>query len=436
MASSSKYKRKITIIYIYFLMFFPFVFDFRSEGAGAAAIIQGTILLFYCIFLVIIFYLYSSIFSVLPSARVLIFVSTFFLIESAFVGLFRGQTPYPIFVNIIPIFLYASSAYVTAQVFILKAGDPAFTSALKWLCLLFVVSRVLIVLSTSGVDLTSIRYQILGSSTIAALGLIFVALFSRITKLDIVIILANLSLVLLSVTRTLIVVGAAQSLILAPTLIAHIRSKGFLRRIFAACLMLGAVIGTDFLLGTGQSQRWIERLFVASDVEMDPTRLTRVAEVDFMRQEFTNSFSQTIFGNGLAAETSLIGPSAVLAAMLVGSQNIEGHGFGFGHHNHWSLLFIGGLLAGAPLLILQFFHAFKSITFQWETRFNNDQFRKIKELGTWGGTIVVGTVAYGFYAGSFGDRGTSLWYGIGSGLLIGGHTLHSRHILKVRQYID
>lgn len=417
-------------------MLTPFVFDFRSEGAGAAAAIQGTILSFYCFFIATIFYLYRSRFSVLPSARMLIFVSAGFLIESAFVGFFRGQALYPIFVNVIPIFLYASSAYVTAQVFILKAGEPAFTSALKWLCLLFVVSRVLIVLSTSGVDLTSIRYQILGSSTIAALGLIFVALVSRITKLDIAIILANLSLVLLSVTRTLIVVGAAQSLILAPTLIAHIRSKGFLRRIFAACLMLVAVIGTDFLLGTGQSQRWLERLFVASDVGMDPTRLTRVAEVDFMRQEFGSSFSQTVFGNGLAAETSLIGPSAVLAAMIVGSENIQGHGFGFGHHNHWSLLFIGGLLAGGPLLILQFFHAFKALTFQWDTRTNKVQFRKIKELGTWGGTIVIGTVAYGFYAGSFGDRGTSLWYGIGSGLLIGAQTLHSRHKLKARQYID
>lgn len=427
MASSSKYKRKITIIYIYFLIFFPFVFDFRSESAGAAAIIQGTILLFYCIFLVTIFYLYSSRFSVLPSARALIFVSTFFLIESAFVGLFRGQALYPIFVNVIPIFLYASSAYVTAQVFILKAGDPAFTSALKWLCMLFVISRVLIVLGTSGVDLSSIRYEILGSSTIAALGLIFVALVSRITKLDIAIILANLSLVLLSVTRTLVVVGAAQSLILVPTLIAHIRSKGFLKRIFAAFIMLAAVIGTDLLLGTGQSQRWLERLFVASDVGMDPTRLTRVAEVDFMRQEFSDSFSQTVFGNGLAAETSLVGPSAALAAMLVGSGSVQFHSVGFGHHNHWSLLFIGGLLAGGPLLFVQFSHVFNSITFLWKTRSTNLHFRTTRELGIWGSTVVVGTVAYGFYAGSFGDRGTSLWYGIGSGLLIGAQNLHSRY---------
>ena len=43
-------------------------------------------------------------------------------------------------------------------------------------------------------------------------------------------------------------------------------------------------------------------------------------------------------------------------------------------------------------------------------------------LGMWGAVIILGMLAFNFFASSFGLRGFALWYGIGTGLLIGART--------------
>ena len=136
-----------------------------------------------------------------------------------------------------------------------------------------------------------------------------------------------------------------------------------------------------------------------------------------MWQQFVTAWDTLAFGNGLAAETSLIGPEAFLAGQLVGRISVISiHSNGFGHNNHLSLLFIGGLLAGLPFLLLLFLNAISALRLTWILLRTGTLADTVVYTGVWGSLIIIGLVTIGFVSGIFGDRATSLWYGIGTGM--------------------
>ena len=115
----------------------------------------------------------------------------------------------------------------------------------------------------------------------------------------------------------------------------------------------------------------------------------------------------------------------MVSGQVVGRRRESGS-VGFGHNQHLSLLFVGGLMGGAPLLVLQFVQGW------WALRLIRPLLRigraqpDLAFLGSWGALVVIGTLASNFFSSSFGSRGFSLWYGIGTGLLLGARTLLRR----------
>jgi len=396
----------------------PLAFDFRSEGgAGSAAALQGSVLLLYLIFSVLFLFQAKKRVRDQGSRISAGIVAWFCLI--GFIGAYvRGQPLYTILTNNIPVLLFAFSSYFSFRAVNEAQDIRLLFTRLKWLCGFFLAGRVLVIAVTTGIDLSTIRYEILGASINAGLGLIALQLLFRATILDLVLIAMSLGLVLLSVTRTQLLVTAAQFLIYVRTPAVFFTKKLFIRTALIVSLLV-MTVGADQLLGTGLSDRWLERLFVANEQGVDPTVLTREAEVDFMRQAFLNGPSEILFGNGIAAETSLIGAAADEAAHIVGEGSVDFHMSGFGHQFYWSLLFIAGLIGGGPMLALLFWQAFEAISFFSICRRVKNFDKDVVQLGAWGATIVIGMMTTGFLSSPMTDRPTSLWYGVGVGLLAG-----------------
>jgi hypothetical protein len=413
---SRKFLFSSQTVRLFFLANFGWALDFRSEEAGAAALIQGSLLFSYCFFGVLCISTLRKRIRRVSLAPTLI--SLWFLGEALMVDIFYQHAVYPVFTSIIPVLLYVVSTYLTLHVVMSEKDLRALEISIKVFCLLCVISRVVRIAATVGLDPNIVRYSILSSAVTPALGLVVTGSIFKVSKLDITIVLANVGALILSLTRTLFLVLASQFTIYLSAI-----SFGFVPlrrayRVIAVGLLFVLFLGGDWMLGTGLTDLWTSRLF-SSDTGIDPTLLTRQSEVEFMSNAFTESVGSALFGHGVAAETSLVGEKAAIVAEVVGEESILFHSTGFGHHNHWSLLFVGGLVAGLPLLGLQFLQGFWALTFFALLRRRSDYDPVIARLGVWGGTIVVGMLVAGFLSGTFGDRGFCIWYGIGTGLLLG-----------------
>jgi hypothetical protein len=400
----------------------PLAFDFRSQdGAGAAAAFQGTLLALYLICSAMFIYLSRKRVRT-QGSLISIFIVGWFCFTGVLVGCIRGQPFYTVFTNSIPVLLFAFSSYFTYRA-VNEARNIGFLlKLLKWLCGFFLIARVFTIAVTSGIDVSTIRYEILGASINAGLGLIALRLLFRATLIDFLLILLSLGLVLLSVTRTQLVVMVTQFLVYL-RVASIVFTKKFVLRVALISSFLLITVVADQLLQTGLADRWMDRLFVTSAQGEDPTLLTREAESAFMQGAILNGPSEFLFGNGIAAETSLIGAAAEAAASIVGEGSVDFHMSGFGHEFYLSVLFVAGVLGGIPMLGLLFWQAIQAVSFLPLCRRAPNVQKDIVQLGTWGATIVIGMVTYGFLASPMTDRPTSLWYGVGVGLLAGCRSL-------------
>jgi len=297
--------------------------------------------------------------------------------------------------------------------------EGAFLDLLRRACVLFGAAHILIAFLTRGAIHTSeSRFEVLSAATIPSFAIIGVGVIKRLSKLDMFIIILNLSISLLSVTRTLLAVLAIQlaSMFIARPSLAFKRSTLRGLSLFAFALLL--VLALDYGSGTGLALRWIQRITVAQKFGADPTALTRTAEAHYMLQSLQSSPENFLFGSGLAAVTSLTGPDAQLAAKLVGRQSISLHSIGFGHENYISILFVAGIFGGGGLILLQIFNAFQSMAVIRKIAIGKFLDTEAADrVGLWGALIVIGELSLGLFSGTMGDRDTCLWMGIGTGML-------------------
>lgn len=395
-------------------------FDFRAQRGHSAVAFQAVLLLIYVgCFLKIAFAAGKRGAGVGP-LWVLILVTALFMIESSTVGLIEGQRGYAIFTNLIPLFLYLSVGSTTYLVLsICKDDTEPFLGILRLACLVSGVAHLLVIfLSRGRIDVASSRYEVLSGAVVPSLGIIAVGITQKLSRLDISVVLLSLSIALLSVTRTLVVVLAVQvALVMVARPSALFRPAT--RKRIALIFLLGlSVIALDLAAGTGLTARWTDRLTVSDKLGTDPSALLRVAETRFMWNRFTSSLDRTLFGNGLAAVTSAIGREDVRVAGLVGRESAEIHSIGIGHENYASILYVAGLLGGGGLLILQFLNGIQSFALVRHLQVGHSPYRQSDaHVGIWGGVIVIGMLTVGFGSGTFGDRDTTLWFGVGTGML-------------------
>jgi hypothetical protein len=118
-----------------------------------------------------------------------------------------------------------------------------------------------------------------------------------------------------------------------------------------------------------------------------------------------------LLGNGLAAETEYWNPKSV-----GGGREYD---IGFGHNQHLSMLFVAGFMGGGPILLIQFIQFFAAIQMLYRMAGRNQPWSDSMLLGAWGAASVIGYVVGGFLAPTFAGRGAAVWYGVGTGLMLG-----------------
>jgi hypothetical protein len=395
-------------------------FDFKAESSGAAALFQGSVYAVYLILLVRI--LVAAIRHEISVRSLLVLLTSIFLFmaESSLVGLYDDQVPYFILTNCVAPFIYATAALATFIV-LQAARDhlSAFLSIVRVACLVFGLLHFFVVLWVlGGIDLSVSRYEWLNAAVIPSLGLAGVAVVCRLRKSDILVLLVQLTIAVISVTRTLLVVMVVQIAVVFAARPSLIVRRAPLRAIAILCLCAATLWGIDQLSGAGLSARWVDRMTVSKKFDYDPTALTRNSETEYMLQAFTASPTTVLFGNGLAAYTWSIGRDAIIIGEVMGWANINGAEIGIGHENHVSILFVAGILGGGALLFVQILNVFQSIGLirrltDGETAYDDDLVR----IGVWGALTVIGVFAVGFLSGTINDRPMCLWYGIGTGML-------------------
>jgi hypothetical protein len=394
--------------------------DFKAESSGTAALFQGSVYVVYIISLASILVAAVRHQIGVGSLIALVIALLVFVTDSSLVGLYNDQAPYLVFTNWIGPFIYATAAIATFIVLqAARENLSLFLSIIRLGCLVFGLVHFVVVLEIrGGIDFSSSRYEWLNAAVIPSLGLAAVAVVCRLRKSDILVLLLQLTLAMISVTRTLLVVMAAQIAIVfvaRPSLLAR---RAPLRAITILCLGAITLWGIDTLSGTGLSDRWIERMTVSEKFGYDPTALTRIAETDYMIQAFSASVSSVLFGNGLAAYAWTTGRDAIIIGEVMGFWNVNFADIGIGHENHVSILFVAGVLGGGGLLLVQLLNVAQAIALIRKltdrTITYSDDFVRI---GAWGAVMVIGVFAVGFLSGTINDRPMCLWYGIGTGML-------------------
>jgi|GEM_PF-3658163 len=393
--------------------------DFKASSSGKGFVVQAPVWGFYFLSFVITVFQLLLAESHVREMRYFALVCVFFLVCVTMVGVWSQQEIWAIFTNCLAFSVYVTAAVATLVTLKLCSDRTSMLHSMKYVCLAFMVLHFLVVYFVGGgINLAVSRYEYLSGATIPASALLCIGAVLHLGGKEILVAITNVAIILISVTRThlAVIVGQLAAVFLAaPALVFR---PAVIKKIGAVALLVLSVIAIDIVAETGLTSRWLARLTAGQTMKADPTALTRYAEVHYMWGQFTASITQSLLGNGIAARTKLTGPSAKLAATLVGKGSVTSvRSTGFGHNNHMSVLFVGGVLFGGPLLFLNFANGFQALILMRRLFRPNPYSQELEQIGIWGALIVLGMLAVGFFSGTFADRPACLWYGIGTGML-------------------
>lgn len=340
-----------------------------------------------------------------------------FVLVAVSTGLFSGQALPQMFALATPSFIYISSAYATARM-VATTNPSTMRKILAVICVGYIISGVLVQRLIGGeIDFATIRYQILTGATVPALGYLECLLLFGLTLTEWAALTGGFLVVFLSVTRTYLIAALVQfsgilpgvSRLVSPRLLA-LALAGLL---FIAGLMQYGAFGLD---------RWTERLYnTKSSRGGDVTLYTRESEWSFMTSAFLRGGRTMMVGNGLAAETTFYFPPEIGGG--------SSRSVGFGHNQHLSILFTGGLAGGGLLLFMQFLQGLQSVQFLMRLSRMRERHSDTLFLAAWGALIVIGVISTTFFSSVLNNRSWSLWYGLGTGLFLGARARYMRDML-------
>jgi hypothetical protein len=397
---------------MFLLLLAAWLFDFQSGSQGEGAEVQAFFAAAYVFSSVMLWIGDRAIGQRVQGLFALMVCGGLYLAVGIASGLINGQDPYPILRNGMSVVIYLSAAYFTARVVL--TSDPAkLRHVLSIFCFLYAIAAYFIFdRNAGGIDFEKVRFQIIGASAAGALGYVVLAPLFKLTRIELAAMAANLVILLISVTRSLLLAFGAQAAIFI----------GQIRRVFSPRLIALGVLGAFALLGLltyGQNQliRWSDRILGggSSNFSEYQTVYTRLSEWEFMLRAWLQSFNHFLFGSGIAAKAYYYLPREA-----GGDSEFM---VGFGHNQFFSIIFTAGLVGGLPLLLLQGAHVLRAWRFLRMVirmpRLRTDAVF----LGAWGATIILGHNATNLLASTFSGRGSSLWFGIGTGLLLGAQAL-------------
>ncbi|WP_083910381.1 O-antigen ligase family protein [Sphingomonas sp. LH128] len=415
-------KRYRWILIIYAIMISSWILDFKSEGAGQGLAMQAIFSAFYITF--------AGSFTVINRSRskglsfiILALCTVIFLATAITTSIVYNADIYNTMRNVIPIVLYITAASASYSiVFEMKDNLRALRQCMATVALAYMISAFFVIYFSKGVNFSTIRYEIIGGSIVFGVSYAVMMMRFKLIPIEIIMVFISVLIISLSVTRTWIAVAAVEFMLV---LVFVVKMRpGFIVRIFMVGAVLAIGVATLQLSGVPVLDRWTQRIF-SNQFSVDPTSLSRERQNNSM----LDSISQRpFFGAGLSGESRFW-----LEKNLGGSNEIS-RAYGFGHNQHLSMLFIGGIFGGLPLLLLQFWQSASAVIFMRKTRWYRES--DLVFFGVLSGLVICGTLAYGMLGGTFGDRELALWYGVGTGLFLATRDIWGKLARVVRRRVN
>jgi len=302
-----------------------------------------------------------------------------------------------------------------------------FEKALFWSMVISLVFSFVYGILTSGGPLDDVRYRIISVTFLGLQGVILhqFVVAKRITKVTLAILLGTILIELLSVTRSLLV-GSVLLFIFATWLSApsarHLAKAG-MRAVLTAFLIIAMAAGAVSFF-PDVADHWTQRIFASKETTsgMDPTTITRLAEMKDQYDQVTSTPASLIAGKGYGAIYHY-SPDYLpdLAGQISKKDFYAIQDFAAGH-NFWVYqFFAGGLLFGLwmPLAIL-FALGLGGIAYRvWRRRAPDLLYLPVMGRSL---LLLAGLPAMSIGGNPLGPRYSGLVFGVALGLLVATYT--------------
>ena len=292
-----------------------------------------------------------------------------------------------------------------------------------------IVIRVPIVAVLFGIDFDTIRFQILSGAGTVGAAFVLARLMYGLRPTDVLFALVQVAIILLSVTRGAILVVAGMGGILA-TCSGLFRPKTLLVVGLGVPLSVLVIYVLGAALPGNPIDRWVERTTSFQTGTVDMSGLERESQILFQLDKLSSAGIERVIGFGIAAPGGNSGLIEAYAAMH-GMKEIYTP-VGFADHTYISLIFLGGILGGGPLLLAQilwFSNAVRAIRFVLKT------YPAALSSVAMAPLAVIGYQIANILGASFADRCTSVFFGLCLGLT-GWLTALRRQHVEARKGVD
>lgn len=312
-----------------------------------------------------------------------------------------------------------------------------FEKALFWSMVISLVFSFIYGMATSGGPLEDVRYRIVSVTFLGLQGVILhqFVVAKRITKVTLAIFLGTILIELLSVTRSLLV-GTVALFIFATWLSApsprHLVRAGMRALLTGLLIVVMAVGAASFFPDV--AEHWTQRIYASKETTsgMDPTTITRLAEMKDQYDQVTSTPSALLAGMGYGAVYHY-SPSYLpdLSGQISKKDFYAIREFAAGH-NFWVYqFFAGGLLFGLwmPLAVLLALGLGGVAYRVWRRRVPDLLYLPVMGRSL---LLLAGLPATSIGGNPLGPRYSGLVFGVALGLLVATYTRLS-YAMQVRE---
>lgn len=367
--------------------------------------------------------------------RAVLAIATGFGIISLVSGFYWGNPTEVVLRTSPSLFLYASGMASIGALMSSRLDPRLLWPSVLKAAFIGMMLQVVIVQLFIGINLSTVRFQILtGGAPLVSAFLVTALFFGGWNFWRATMSVIHLSLVMISVTRTQIaVLLAALVFFLAAARERALQMNRLGVIVLGLVSVVLAVIVVDAVLPVSPIARWMARLTVveASHYGYDVTELTRVGEVRQQIALLQKSPTAMLIGYGAASPTGMDQESKTLLRALVGQETAEWVGQGIGHNSYVGMFFVGGILGGGILLLMQLWVLTRAYMV---TRLLSSRLYRVRNrLILCAPVGYCAYMAFGALAGTLGARSTAMLFAIATGFTLWMYGLLENEIKQQRR---
>ena len=406
---------------LFLIMIYALAFDFRSEleVGKVFVVLIGVISLLSGLVLVVVLN------SLDKRSLTLVVPALFLLVGSSLSGIAREQLIYDVVSLSMPLLFFIIALISVTSIRVEPDRLKMFIHIIIAFALLSVVFKCVFGFLYYGLTLDNVRYQIISPAVIIVFSYGVASLLYKKQRFGIIALILSIIVIIISVTRSYIVVFLAVVLFWVLCMpLSFWRKHIYIGLKLFLFILLLVVFTYSFFPDV--FERWSVRLFSGVEAHgVAVTAITRIAEIDYQIDRLLESPVNLMAGMGVAAETRF-SPEYRQILSIVYSDDFEYVGKGFGHNTYVGIIFTGGLIIGSVFICSILFNIKSTIMLFRTEVLKKQRVTDYQFCLAWGGGAAFGYSVYGLLGGTFGDRLFALSYGLSFGLVF----FSKRFILK------